>query len=313
MPEPALLLQVLVVGCAALLMASLLSALSYPLLRRLPLAARPEAASRWVLFYALQAPMCAVLATLALMSPAVAALVVPNHCHGPSCLPHAPEISLLSPGGLALVTASFLGMMLFLLGAMTVASRTRQRLRLLGRLAEPQSSFQQVESGLPLAWCAGLWRPRVFVSSALLHALSKEELEVVLAHEHHHARRRDNLRQLLAHWSTVCWPRALRRALLADLSRHTEQACDAEAARQHGAQLLAELLKRLAATGASCPPTRAANFLDNQRGDRLAELAAPRSPSPWAAPAGLLGLAASSAIHLAVLTAAAHLALEWIT
>ena len=313
MPEPALPLQVLIIGCAAFLLGSLLSALSYPALRRLSLANRPEAASRWLLLQALQAPLCAGLATLALLSPAAAALLVPEHCHGPRCLPHAPEITLLSPGGLAIATASFLGSSVLLLAAIAVATRTRQRLRLLARLSEPRASFQQVDSPRPLAWCAGLWQPRIFVSSALLNSLSRNEMELVLAHEACHARRRDNLRRLLAHGSSICWPRPLRQQLLTDLDRQTEQVCDAEAARRHGSHRLVSLLTRLAGSSQRHRPSRSAGFLDAHCDSRIAALTTPRPCAHWSTAAGLLGLALSSAVNLALLAAAAHLALEWLT
>jgi Zn-dependent protease with chaperone function len=45
-----------------------------------------------------------------------------------------------------------------------------------------------------LAFCAGLLRPQVYVSTGALRALSEPELDAVLAHERHHARRRDPLR-----------------------------------------------------------------------------------------------------------------------
>jgi hypothetical protein len=46
----------------------------------------------------------------------------------------------------------------------------------------------------PWAFCAGLARPRVYVTSGALEALDADALAVVLAHERHHARRYDPLR-----------------------------------------------------------------------------------------------------------------------
>jgi Zn-dependent protease with chaperone function len=46
------------------------------------------------------------------------------------------------------------------------------------------------------AFCAGLLRPRVFVTSGMVAALAADELAAVLVHEAEHARRRDPLRRL---------------------------------------------------------------------------------------------------------------------
>jgi Zn-dependent protease with chaperone function len=46
------------------------------------------------------------------------------------------------------------------------------------------------------AFCAGLLRPRVFVTGGMVASLAAEELAAVLVHEAEHARRRDPLRRL---------------------------------------------------------------------------------------------------------------------
>ena len=46
----------------------------------------------------------------------------------------------------------------------------------------------------PRAFCAGLLRPRVYVSTGAVAILDEAALSAVLAHERHHARRRDPLR-----------------------------------------------------------------------------------------------------------------------
>ena len=55
-----------------------------------------------------------------------------------------------------------------------------------------------------LAFCAGLLRPRVYVSTGALVALADDELEAVLAHEAHHARYRDPLRIFFARVLSDC-------------------------------------------------------------------------------------------------------------
>lgn len=46
----------------------------------------------------------------------------------------------------------------------------------------------------PRAFCAGLLRPQVCVSSGAIALLDEHALQMVLLHERHHARRRDPLR-----------------------------------------------------------------------------------------------------------------------
>jgi hypothetical protein len=51
----------------------------------------------------------------------------------------------------------------------------------------------------PLAFCAGMLRPAVYVTDTAVRRLGGDELAAVVAHEAHHARRRDPLRLLVAH------------------------------------------------------------------------------------------------------------------
>jgi Zn-dependent protease with chaperone function len=51
-----------------------------------------------------------------------------------------------------------------------------------------------LEDDRPQAFCAGLLRPRVYVSTGALKLLDEHSLAAVLAHERHHARNRDPLR-----------------------------------------------------------------------------------------------------------------------
>jgi Zn-dependent protease with chaperone function len=51
-----------------------------------------------------------------------------------------------------------------------------------------------IEGRVPEAFCAGLLRPRVYISSAAVRSLDREAVQAVLAHERHHVARRDPLR-----------------------------------------------------------------------------------------------------------------------
>jgi Zn-dependent protease with chaperone function len=55
-----------------------------------------------------------------------------------------------------------------------------------------------VDDPRPHAFCAGLLRPRVYVSTGALELLDRPQLRAVLAHEEHHSRHRDPLRLLIA-------------------------------------------------------------------------------------------------------------------
>ena len=63
-----------------------------------------------------------------------------------------------------------------------------------------------VEDAGAEAFCYGLLRPRIFLTSGLLARLSIDEVEAVLYHERHHLHRRDPLRAWL--WTmldALCW------------------------------------------------------------------------------------------------------------
>jgi Zn-dependent protease with chaperone function len=78
----------------------------------------------------------------------------------------------------------------------------------------------------PHAFCAGLLRPRVYVTSGALAVLDERALRAVLGHERHHARRRDPLR--------LAAGRVLARSLfflpgLGELTRRREALAEIEA------------------------------------------------------------------------------------
>ncbi len=62
------------------------------------------------------------------------------------------------------------------------------------RRPTPMRGALVLDDDRPRAFCAGLLRPRVYVSTGALAALDAAGLDALLAHEHHHARRRDPLR-----------------------------------------------------------------------------------------------------------------------
>ena len=98
----------------------------------------------------------------------------------------------------------------------------------------------------PLAFCAGLVRPRVYLSEGCFDCLGVREVASVVAHEGHHADRRDPLRVLIARaigdaYSLRSLPR--REQALGEL------AADAAAVRRGGVAPLASALLAFEAGG----------------------------------------------------------------
>lgn len=100
-----------------------------------------------------------------------------------------------------------------------------------------------------VAFCAGLLRPCVVVSSSLVTSLDRAPLTAVLAHEAAHARRRDPLRQLLCHaLARGLWVVPAARRGAEHLRLRFELAADRAAARHAGRRALAEALLALHAS-----------------------------------------------------------------
>lgn len=75
--------------------------------------------------------------------------------------------------------------------------RLERDLALLGPLPGAARAYV-VDGDEPQAFCIGPLRPRIYLSRGALALLNDAEREAVLAHEIHHARRRDPLRLLIA-------------------------------------------------------------------------------------------------------------------
>jgi Zn-dependent protease with chaperone function len=73
----------------------------------------------------------------------------------------------------------------------------------------PSVSFSLLPSGFPVAFTAGLFFPRVYLSKAATELLTAQERDIVLSHESEHIRRRDPLRLLLLtfceYWLPGVW------------------------------------------------------------------------------------------------------------
>lgn len=263
----------------ATLSLSLFASWAWPLLRRLTSRGAPQSRALVYFVYASLPPAAAALTVLFVMHPQWSAWLVPSHCHDANCSVHQPVLGLMQPIGAALAAGSL--SFLVLLGVILQRGfrRMRRLLSMLRELAEevPSFDYSLVQSTQPIAWCAGLLAPRVYLSSGLAAALSPAELQIVLAHEHAHARRRDNLRRLLVTGATFAWPRAQRRELQASFTLALEQTCDAAAAAHIGsAGAVVRLLERISELLPH--PTRLPHmaFADRDQGLRISALVKPR-------------------------------------
>jgi hypothetical protein len=76
---------------------------------------------------------------------------------------------------------------------LAAASRFRRRIAEVQPL--PRGDALVIHDDRPRAFCAGLFRPQVYVSSGAVAMLDELALDAVLIHERHHAQRRDPFRR----------------------------------------------------------------------------------------------------------------------
>lgn len=128
-------------------------------------------------------------------------------------------------------------------------SRAPRRLRRVAASLAIEETVLCYEDERPGAFCAGLLRPRIWISTGAVRALRHDELAAVLVHEAHHLRRRDPLRLLVARViAAAFFALPLVRALAERLFVALELDADRSALAARGAPSLAGALYRLAST-----------------------------------------------------------------
>jgi hypothetical protein len=185
--------------------------------------------------------------------------------------------------------------------ALTGAVRELQASKRLHRLLsgeQPQALHGAVliADAQPRAFCAGLFRPQVYVSTGAIARLDDAALSAVLAHERHHARRHDPLRLAVG--------RVLARALfflpeLSDLVERQQALAELSADESAVNALPANrsALARAMLSFSDTPACGASAGIDPARVDYLLG-----DPPSWRFPA-LLCLAAASVLLLLVTVA----------
>ena len=211
----------------AALLSSLLSSLLYRPFRRVLNTFGPRTRAAATLGFALVAPTVVLLALLVHTGPGTAQWLPFDHCHENQCGAHTPLLADDSLGSIGLVAGALLMMLCLAAGVYKALVAGRRQLRTLFNLGDQSQDYLIIDSDHLLAWCCGLLNPKVVLSRGLLRTLDADQIRVVLAHERAHVRRRDNLRNVLARWSTCLWLPAPRRQLCADLAADAEVCCDA--------------------------------------------------------------------------------------
>ncbi len=282
--------------------------------------ATPERRHRAFVALAMAPSILALATFTAALLPPLVSLFVPafDHClehddhHFHLCFRHMP--SALTSGlaqGVALGSV-VLGSVALLRASMRARRRARAwRSLLLTSRYEPLLGAHVVALTTPLAFTAGLWRPRVFLSRALVHDADAETLAIVLAHEHAHARRRDVLVAAVAAWGLRLFGRRTRARLQAELALSAERAADECAAHASGDRLaVAAAIIRVAQHVGAAPQlgVARANFGAGHIDARVAALMAP--PATVTGRAVALAVLGATALGLLVAAGPLHQLIE---
>lgn len=244
---------------------SVLFVLAYPLLRPLLLRLHPRFGSTLLLAYWTLPFVASLSSTAFLFLPTAETLLVDAHCHD-DCASHAPLIDSMGIAwfGVAIGSLAVLGL---LLRFATTLRKSQQLHTQFGFLGKRRGAWFEMESECPLVFTLGWWKPRIYVSTGLLHACSADDLDIILQHERAHQARRDNLRLLIARLCCAVLPAPLARRILNDLQVVTEEACDFLAAERFGHVAVAETLlkvKRLLMAQPASVPQEAMAFAERE-------------------------------------------------
>lgn len=211
---------------------SWLLAVLYPIFAHAIKGNNPERMALFTLLYGLLAPAATVVSLFLLSLPTLAFPFIADHCHDLNCTPHRLHMTTDTLEGIIFVVIT-VGLLTGVFAMMLMQLFSSQRkLLALSHLSEPtEAAYRVVDIPLHLAWCAGLFKPQVFLSRGLIESLTSEQLSIVLAHEWTHAVRKDNLRKWCLHWATIIWPKPTRKKIRHDFLNQIELACDLIAVR----------------------------------------------------------------------------------
>lgn len=118
--------------------------------------------------------------------------------HHVSILGQGVSYPAANAGALIVLALAALGGIVVGVALLAIVREMTAARRLAGRLAAlhpvSRDGVFVIDDDRLESFCAGLWRPRVYITSGALTRLDAAALGAVLVHERHHARRRDPLR-----------------------------------------------------------------------------------------------------------------------
>jgi hypothetical protein len=141
-----------------------------------------------------------MVAAVASVATALASLQhAPGSAHGIELAGLRFTYPTINLAALVLLLLAAVGVIVLALAVRATWGQRRAYRRFVDRLGVVGSlsvhpTVRVIDDSRPLAFCAGYLRPQVYVSRRSLEVLSGQELEAVVAHEHHHRRVRDPLR-----------------------------------------------------------------------------------------------------------------------
>lgn len=229
----------LLAGAAFLLIGSLAAAGLVRVFGKRIVDSEPHARHRELVLIALLPILTSISLLFSATLPSLLALGFPglDHCathddvHAHLCFVHLPKLSMNAGIALGLVFFSSCILVRSARSAMGLL-RARRLLRVLAQTGRRNADLGVtiIDSDDPVCFAAGLLRPQVFMSRALLDSLDVDKRAIVLAHEQAHVRRRDALMTSVVRACTIFHLPHVGRWLIREQQIAAEQSCDEESA-----------------------------------------------------------------------------------
>lgn len=218
--------------------------LLYPGVRRFIANLHPATASSTVLALMALPFVTSLLATALVFSPLLEQNWITLHYHSADCESRFPLLrnGVVIAGVLGATGLALTAMLLRFCSQLFYSLRLESRLTLLG---DRRGDWYLLPHNERLVFTMGWLKSSIFITEGLLKKCERRDVDIILAHEEEHARRKDNLRLLASKILVLIVPRFLSRRFTDDLQLYTEAACDLSTAKKHGALNVAETLLRI--------------------------------------------------------------------